>query len=58
MSGHCPVTGVNIPRFTLAVVAGFAFIFGCEPGQVRDRAGTGYRFFTHLQKVTRWPIGF
>lgn len=27
---HCPVTGINIPRFLLATVIGFAFIFGYD----------------------------
>ena len=27
---HCPITGINIPRFLLALVAGFAFKFGFD----------------------------
>ncbi len=27
---HCPVTGINIPRFLIAAVAGYAFVFGFD----------------------------
>lgn len=27
---HCPITGINIPRFILSLVAGFIFVFGFE----------------------------
>ena len=27
---HCPVCGINIPRFLLSVIVGFAFIFGLD----------------------------
>ncbi len=27
---HCPITGINIPRFLAAAAAGFVFIFGFE----------------------------
>lgn len=30
MGLHCPVTGVNIPRFLITVIAAFGFIFGFE----------------------------
>lgn len=29
-SMHCPVTGVNIPRFLLSTLVGFLFIFGLD----------------------------
>lgn len=32
MGLHCPITGINIPRFLLAAVIGFAFIFGFDYG--------------------------
>lgn len=27
---HCPCTGINIPRFLLAAIIGFAFLFGFD----------------------------
>ena len=27
---HCPVSGINIPRFLAATVVGFAFVFGFD----------------------------
>lgn len=27
---HCPITGINIPRFLVSVIAGFVFIFGFD----------------------------
>ena len=27
---HCPVTGINIPRFLLSIIIGFIFVFGFD----------------------------
>lgn len=27
---HCPCTGINIPRFLIAAIVGFAFLFGFD----------------------------
>jgi len=27
---HCPFTGINIPRFIIATLAGFIFVFGLD----------------------------
>lgn len=30
MTMHCPITGCNIPRFLIMIIAGFAFLFGYD----------------------------
>jgi len=30
MTMHCPCTNINIPRFALTVIAGYAFVFGFD----------------------------
>lgn len=30
MTMHCPISGVNIPRFLIASIAGFLFLFGFD----------------------------
>ena len=30
MGMHCPITGINIPRFLLSLIAGYVFLFGFD----------------------------
>ncbi|MCB1532927.1 MAG: hypothetical protein KDJ35_08675 [Alphaproteobacteria bacterium] len=30
MGMHCPITGINIPRFLISAIAGFLFLFGFD----------------------------
>ena len=59
---HCPITGINIPRFLLSVLGGFAFIFGFDFLVHGNLLAGTYEQTSHLWRMPEdiimpWMIG-